>query len=67
MPKELKDLDDVLTVKEVCEFLKVSRVTLFKWNKANYLKPHPMNSKRTLRYMKQDIAKLINYDNPLID
>jgi predicted DNA-binding transcriptional regulator AlpA len=50
--------DNILTVNDVCEILKISRTTLWKLKKQDKLKPIPMKIK-TIRYSKEDVEKFI--------
>lgn len=47
----------LLTPEEAAELLKVSNVTLWRWNKSNYLTPVYVGGKK--RYRNSDIAKII--------
>lgn len=50
--------EELLSVKEMCELFKVSRVTIYNWTKSGYLSPIKLGA--TVRYRKSDIKKLIS-------
>ena len=54
---EAKAKEMLLTPTEVCEQLKISDVTLWRWQKAEYLKPLYIGGKR--RYKTSDVQSLI--------
>lgn len=54
---EQKAKEILLTPTEVCEQLKISEVTLWRWQKAEYLKPLYIGGKR--RYKTSDVQSLI--------
>ena len=45
--------DELLTIEEVCELLKVSKMTLYRWDKLGILKKNEVGGKR--RYRKSDV------------
>lgn len=45
--------DELLTIDEVCELLKVSKMTLYRWDKLGILKKIEVGGKR--RYRKSDV------------
>ena len=45
--------DELLTIEEVCELLKVSKMTLYRWDKLGILKKSEVGGKR--RYRKSDV------------
>lgn len=45
--------DELLTIEEVCELLKVSKMTLYRWDKLGILKKIEVGGKR--RYHKSDV------------
>lgn len=45
--------DELLTIEEVCELLKVSKMTLYRWDKLGFLKKIEVGGKR--RYRKSDV------------
>lgn len=47
----------ILTPKEVCELLGITRQTLLRWNMSGYLKPVKIGGQ--YRYQKKDIDKLL--------
>ena len=58
--KEVAHIDEqseILTIKEACQRLGVTRQTLLRWNKLGYLKPIKIGGKP--RYQKKDIDKLL--------
>ena len=50
------DNEELLSKNEVCKKLKVSSATLWRWDKANYLKPVKLGGK--VMYRKEDLKKL---------
>ena len=54
---EQKAKEMLLTPAEVCEQLKISDVTLWRWSKAEYLTPLYIGGKR--RYKASDVQALI--------
>lgn len=45
--------DELLTIEELCELLKVSKMTLYRWDKLGILKKIEVGGKR--RYRKSDV------------
>lgn len=45
--------DELLTIEEVCELLKVSKMTLYRWDKLGIFKKIEVGGKR--RYRKSDV------------
>ena len=45
--------DELLTIEKVCELLKVSKMTLYRWDKLGILKKIEVGGKR--RYRKSDV------------
>ena len=45
--------DELLTIEEVCELLKVTKMTLYRWDKLGILKKIDVGGKR--RYRKSDV------------
>lgn len=45
--------DELLTIEEVCELLKVSKMTLYRWDKLGILKKIEVGGRR--RYRKSDV------------
>lgn len=45
--------DELLTIEDVCELLKVSKMTLYRWDKLGILKKIEVGGKR--RYRKSDV------------
>ncbi len=52
---DLKDLPDLLTIKEVSEILRVSPLTLKRWGKRGKLPAIRINSRGDRRYKKESI------------
>lgn len=52
-----KEVDVYLSVDETADLLKVSKPTLWRWEKSNYLVP--VRAGRTPRYRRSDIQKLM--------
>ena len=59
-----KDDDKYLTPDEVSDLLKVTRSTLWRWAKSNYLTPRRIGRKP--RYLLSDVQRLINDDVHLL-
>lgn len=59
--KKLKmdDLPDLLTVREVAEFLRVSPLTIKRWGKRGKLTPIRINSRGDRRYKKEAVLWLL--------
>jgi excisionase family DNA binding protein len=53
----IRNYQDLLTVREACARLKVSRVTLHSWTSAGLIQKIKLG--RSVRYSESDIAKLI--------
>ena len=53
-------LSELLTLKEVCEILKVHPNTLRQWDQKRVLKAVRFGSRRDRKYKKEDILKLLN-------
>ena len=45
-----------LSSEEVCQYLHISKTTLWRWKKENYL--HPVKIGSSFRYLKSDVEKL---------
>lgn len=54
---EARNTEEYLTKNEVSDILHVSLVTLWKWDKSNYLKPIEVGGRRL--YKKSEISKLL--------
>lgn len=54
--EEAKDKDGLLSVRQVCEMLRVSRSTLRRWEKAGCLRPVRFGCK--VRYRENDVLKM---------
>lgn len=55
--KRKEIMNELLSKNEVCKKLKVSSATLYRWDKANYLKPVKLGGK--VMYRKEDLKELI--------
>jgi len=55
----LKDLPDLLTIREVSELLRVSPLTLKRWGKRGKLEAIRINSRGDRRYKKQAVLWLL--------
>lgn len=54
---EVKAMDMLITPEQAADTLKVSKVTLWRWEKSGYLVPVSIGGKK--RYRNSDIAKII--------
>ncbi len=52
--------DELLTAKEVAEYLKVTRNTVARWTDNGVL--HPVRIQGTVRYRRKDLDELINQE-----
>lgn len=62
MPNEednYKHLPDLMTVKEVAKFLRVSPITVKRWGKKGKLVPIRINSRGDRRYTKEQVLWII--------
>jgi excisionase family DNA binding protein len=55
----IDDLPDLLTVREVAEFLRVSPLTIKRWGKRGKLTPIRINSRGDRRYKKEAVLWLL--------
>ncbi len=55
----LKDLPDLLTVKEVAKILRVSPLTIKRWGKKGKLPAIRINSRGDRRYRKEVVLRLL--------
>ena len=55
----IKDLPDLLTLREVSELLRVSPITLKRWGKRGKLPPIRINSRGDRRYRKETVLALL--------
>ncbi|OGM75377.1 hypothetical protein A2382_01910 [Candidatus Woesebacteria bacterium RIFOXYB1_FULL_38_16] len=55
----LKDLPDLLTVREVAELLRVSPLTIKRWGKRGKLPPIRINSRGDRRYKKEAVLYIL--------
>lgn len=56
---KLKNLPDLLTVREVAELLRVSPLTIKRWGKRGKLTPIRINSRGDRRYKKEAVLWLL--------
>jgi len=56
---ELKNLPDLLTVKEVAQLLRVSTLTIKRWGKRGKLPAIRINSRGDRRYRKESVLWLL--------
>lgn len=59
---DLKDLPDLLTIKEVAELLRVSPLTIKRWGKKGKLPAIRINSRGDRRYRKEVILRLLGVE-----
>jgi excisionase family DNA binding protein len=52
--------DDMLTINEVADFLRVHPVTIRRWEKQNRLKSCRIGPKGSIRFRKKDISAFID-------
>lgn len=57
--KEIKRGDSLLTINEAARILSVSKMTLYRWDKAGVLKKVEIGGKR--RYRKTDVERLVGF------
>ncbi len=57
-----QDISELLTLKGVCEILKVHPNTLRQWDQKGILKAVRFGPRRDRRYRKEDIVNLIKKD-----
>jgi excisionase family DNA binding protein len=55
---DIEQLPDLLTTMEVAKYLRVSRLTIYRYNKRGLLTPVKRLGKRVL-YRKEDVIKLL--------
>jgi excisionase family DNA binding protein len=55
----IKDLPDLLTVREVAELLRVSPLTIKRWGKRGKLPPIRINARGDRRYKKESVLWLL--------
>lgn len=56
---DIKNLPDLLTVREVAELLRVSPLTIKRWGKKGKLPPIRINSRGDRRYKKEAVLYLL--------
>jgi len=56
---EFSHLPDLMTVKEVAKFLRVSPITIKRWGKKGKLLPIRINSRGDRRYTKEQVLWII--------
>ena len=56
----LKNKSEVLTIKEVAEFLKVSQMTLRRWDSKGLLKAFRATITQPRRYRREDVIAFLN-------
>lgn len=59
---DLKDLPDLLTIKEVAELLRVSPLTIKRWGKKGKLPAIRINSRGDRRYRKEVVLRLLGVE-----
>jgi excisionase family DNA binding protein len=59
MEDNYSNLPDLMTVREVAKFLRVSPLTIKRWGKKGKLSPIRINSRGDRRYTKQQVLWLI--------
>ncbi len=59
----LKELPDLLTVREVADLLRVSPLTIKRWGKRGKLPPIRINSRGDRRYKKEAVLWLLGISN----
>jgi len=59
-PKQLKNLPEVLTIREAAKLFNVSLMTLRRWDKQGKLKAFRPTLMSKRRYKKSDIVKFLN-------
>jgi len=57
---QLNNLPEILTLPEVAELFRVSKLTIKRWGKAGHIKFMRINSRGDRRYKKEDIINYIN-------
>ena len=55
--QDAKNADETMTQKEVCKFLNVSKSTLWRWERDNYLLPAGRMG-RSPQYLKSDVQRI---------
>ena len=58
----LKDLPDLLTIKEVADLLRISPLTIKRWGKKGKLPAIRINSRGDRRFRKTVVLKLLGVD-----
>lgn len=64
---KLSELPELLTLSEVSELFRISKLTLKRWGKAGKIKFIRINSRGDRRYYKQDIINYINSNHGFLN
>lgn len=62
----IKDLPDILTIREAATLLRVSPLTIKRWGKAGTLPTMRINSRGDRRYKKEDVLKVLETPAPVM-
>ncbi len=63
----LKDYPEILTIGEVAEILRVSRLTLKRWEKKGKIQSIRINSRGDRRYTKEQVLALLGKGNDSVE
>jgi excisionase family DNA binding protein len=58
-----KPADEMLTIGEVASWLRVHPVTIRRWEKQNHLKSYRIGPKKSIRFIRKDVADFIAHSN----